>query len=72
MDNDKDISVETSLALIYEKLANINKKVDKIETALDRDYISQDEFLPVKNIVYGMVFLMLTGVISSILFLVLK
>lgn len=39
---------------------------------MKNDYVSKDQFLPVKLIVYGLVGLILTGVISALIFGVLK
>lgn len=53
---------------IYEDIRQIVMRIDKA----DDTYVTQREFQPVKNIVYGLVGLMLTAVVVALLGLVLK
>jgi hypothetical protein len=48
----------------------IRERLDKIERKLDSTYITKQEFEPIKRIVYGMVFLVLTGVVGALVKLV--
>lgn len=54
------------------KLEFILKELDEIKAQLEKKYVSQSEFTPVKNIAYGMVGLILTAVVGSLLTLILK
>lgn len=48
------------------------KKVDKIDSCLEKDYISRQEFEPIRKIVYGMISLILIAVFGALLALVIK
>ena len=65
-------SYDAQVARILEKVENIEKKVDKIEMGIERNYITRQEFAPVKNIVYAMVGLVLAGVLTAIIALVVR
>ena len=54
------------------KLEFILKELDEIKAQLEKKYVSQSEFAPVKNIAYGMVGLILTAVVGALLTLILK
>src|SRR4030042_5936172 len=51
------------LNLLNFKIDNLFKEVEKINKKLDDSYVTEDKFNPVKNIVYGMVGLILVGVL---------
>lgn len=57
--------METSIKYIQRDIAEIKEK-------LDEKYVTQDEFKPVKAIVYGMVGLILVAVIGYIISLAIK
>lgn len=63
-------SPETTFALISQQLTYIKEKVDDIDENVKCNYVSKHEFSPVRNIVYGLVGLILTGVIIGLLALV--
>lgn len=65
-------STETTLALIGQKLDNLEKKIDKIDKSLECDYVSQDQFEPIKRIVYGMVGVILLSVVAALFALIVK
>jgi hypothetical protein len=48
----------------------IKEKVTGIEVKLERDYITKEEFDPIKKVVYGLVGLILTGVVGALIGLV--
>lgn len=50
----------------------IRRDLDKIIEKLDRNYVTKAEFAPVQKIVYGMVALILTGVVVALLALVIR
>ena len=60
------------LARIDERTRILIEKVQLIETKLENHYVSQEEFRPVKSVVYGMVGVILLGVVGSLLYLVIK
>ena len=65
-----DQSVEVQIAVIGEKVENIESKVINIEQKLEGHYVTKEEFDPVKKIVYGLVSIVLVAVIGAILALV--
>lgn len=54
------------------KLDWIQKDITEIKEKLERDYVTRQEFNPVKNVVYGMVGTMLLAVLGAIVALVIK
>lgn len=54
------------------KLEYIKRDVADIKTRLDAQYVTVQEFEPVKKIVYGMVGLILVAVVGAIIALVIK
>jgi len=68
MGNNKPISLDR----LDEKVTNIKETVDKIDCKLEKDYVTKDEFDPIKKIVYGMVGTILLAVIVALLALVIR
>ena len=60
------------IAVIANKVDNIDRTVRDIQGKLEKDYATQDQFTPVKNIVYGLVSAILLAVIGALVALVLK
>lgn len=54
------------------KLEFIIKELDEIKAKLEKNYVSQEEFKPVRNLAYGMVTVILTTVIGSLIALIIK
>jgi len=52
---------------LVEKVNNIDIKTDRIEQKLERDYVTQDQFKTVHDLVYGLATLILTGAVVAIL-----
>ena len=63
--SDERSSVEVELKYIRRDLDVINEK-------LDNGFVTKEEFAPVRNLVYGLVGLLLTGVIGSFLMVVIR
>jgi hypothetical protein len=53
-------------------LERIESDIKEIQAKLDSHYVTQSEFAPVKNIVYGLVGSILLAVLASIVALVVK
>lgn len=62
----------TQIALMAQDIVYIKKSVDDLALKVDHNYITKDEFQPVKQLVYGLVGLILTAVIGAIMALVLR
>lgn len=54
------------------KLEFIIKELDEIKLKLEKNYVTAEEFKPVKTIVYGMVSLVLIAVVGALITLVVK
>lgn len=62
----------TRIPLLCKSIIDTNTRLENIETKLDAKYVTNEAFSPVKNLVYGLVTLILTAVIGAILVLVIK
>lgn len=67
-ENDERIS----LATIKTDLEYIKRDIGEIKQTLKADYVTREEFSPIRSIVYGMVGLILTAVIGALVALVIK
>jgi len=67
----KDI-VATQIAVIANDLNYIKCDIKEIKARLENEYVTQEAFRPIRNLVYGMVSLILTGVVGALVSLVLK
>lgn len=52
---DKSTGSEVEIRSMAKDISYIQQSIAKIEMKLDRDYVTVDQFTPVRNIVYGMV-----------------
>lgn len=59
-------------AVMCEKIDTIKADVSEIKQKLENNYVTKDQFTPVKNIVYGLVGTLLTALIGAIIMTVLK
>lgn len=65
-------SEETRMALMAQDLSYVKNAVDKIDLKVSSSYVSKEEFDPIKKIVYGMVSLILIGVLGAALSIVIQ
>lgn len=63
-------SDETKLAVLDTKLDNVIEKLNAVDTKVSAHYVSKEEFEPIKNIVYGLVGLILVAVVGALVALV--
>ena len=56
---EKKTGIETTLEYIQ-------RDVQEIKQKLETDYVSRDEFIPIKNLVYGLAGSILLGVLGAI------
>ena len=66
----KNNNSKVQIAVMATNVENIKNDVKDIKDKLQNDYVSQTEFKPIRNIVYGMVGLILTAVIIALVSLV--
>jgi len=65
-------SLETSIAIILTKVNYIESEIKAIKEKLEKEYVTQDEFEPIRKVVYGLVSLILLSVVGAIIALILK
>lgn len=63
---------EIELAVMNERLIQVQATVQNILKRLDDQYVTNDQFQPVKTIVYGLVGIVLTSFAVGIVYLVFK
>ena len=68
--NDVNQNDQNLLARLDERVLTLVTDVAAINTKLDHKYVSQDEFQPVKKIVYSAVGLMLASMLIAVIALV--
>ena len=68
----KGSTTKIDIAVINANIIDIKEDVKDIKDKLERDYITVDQFDPVKKIVYGLVALILTSVVGALVALILK
>lgn len=60
------------IAEIGRDIVYIKDKLDHIENQVGSQYVTKDEFEPIKRVVYGMVALILTAVVGGLIALVIR
>ena len=63
---------EKNLAVIANDLEYIKRDIAEIKESVTHNYVTKEEFDPYKKIVYALIGLILTGVVGSLLSLVLR
>jgi hypothetical protein len=61
-----------NIDVIATKLDYIQRDVADIKVKLEKDYVTQEAFEPIRKIVYGMVGLVLVAVVSALIALVVR
>jgi hypothetical protein len=61
-----------TLATLKTDLEYIKRDISEIKSTLKSDYVTRDEFSPIKSIVYGLVGIVLTAVVGALVALVVK
>lgn len=62
----------TKLAVMANDVGYIKKAIDDLTLKVDHNYVTKEEFQPVKSIVYGMVALILIAVVGALIALVVR
>lgn len=62
----------SDISVIETKLDFIQRDISDIKKRLDDNYVTKQEFDPVKRIVYGLVTLVLTAVVVALIALVVR
>lgn len=58
--------------ILESKLDSVRGDVTEIKNVLKGSYVTQDQFVPVRTVVYGLVGIILLGVVGALLALVLR
>ena len=66
----KNKNNETTIALMAQDIRYIKEDVTEIKLKLEKDYVTREEFEPIKKVVYGLIGLILVAVVSAIIGLV--
>jgi hypothetical protein len=53
-------------------ISSTDQSIAEINAKLDKKYVTQEAFLPIQRVVYGLVALILTGVVTALIVLVIK
>lgn len=61
---------DVKLAVIQNDLTYIKEKLNAVDTKVSQNYVSKDEFEPIRKIVYGLVSLILIAVVGALVALV--
>lgn len=70
MAEDNNNNDKVQLAVISNDLTYIKEKMNAIDTKVSNNYVTKEEFEPIKKIVYGVVSLILVAVIGALVALV--
>ena len=70
LENMKETNIETRIEVAIEQIRQLRTDVTEIKQKLDSNYVTKEEFSPVRQIVYGIVSLILLGVVGAVLALV--
>jgi len=63
-------AIEVFLGRLDERMKNVEKTLQAINLQLETTYVKQAEFQPVRNIVYGLVALVMVAVVGALITLV--
>jgi len=63
---------ETQLAVITTKLDRVNQDVREIKDMVQQNYVTQDQFRPIRVFVYGLIAISLTSIGVAIINLIIK
>lgn len=65
-------TIDTKLAVMANNIEYIKADIIEIKEQLKKDYVTREEFSPIKKIVYGLVSLILVAVVGAMVALILK
>lgn len=65
-------SLDATMVGVQKDVLYIKEAISRVELRLERDYVTREEFNPVRTIVYGMVGIVLTAVLVTLVALVVK
>jgi hypothetical protein len=66
------MNMETEITALQKDMEYVKERLDEIVDKLDTKYVTKDEFAPIRALVYGCASIMLTAVVGSLVYLVIK
>lgn len=63
---------QTKLAVIANDITYMKEQLKDIGAQLGANYVTKEEFAPIKRIVYGMVGVILVGVLTALMALIVR
>lgn len=63
---------DTQIAVMANDISYIKKAISDLSAKIDDNYITRQEFEPIRKLVYGLVALILTGVVGGLLTLIIQ
>ena len=74
MDNkpEKKMTTATAIAVILQDIGYIKTNITEIKTLVLNNYVTKEEFDPVKKLAYGLISVVLIGVLGAILTLIIN
>lgn len=68
----EDYSVSTKIAVVEQDVKYLKEKLTELDKKVSTHYVTDEEFQPIKQIVYGLVSLILIAVVGALLALVVQ
>lgn len=66
MSKEERTSIESTLAVLVSKMERMELDISEIKESLKKEYVTTQEFQPVKNVVYGLVATVLLSIIGAL------
>lgn len=66
--NKKNVNYE----LVHNDIKYIRRDVEEIKELISKEYVTKTEFNPIKNLVYGLVSVIMLSVVAGLMTLILK
>ncbi|CAB4176042.1 hypothetical protein UFOVP1522_20 [uncultured Caudovirales phage] len=63
---------DTQIAVMANDISYIKKSIDDLSLKVDHNYVTKDEFDPIKKLVYGMVAVVLSSVVATLMTILVK
>ena len=63
---------DTQIAVMANDISYIKKSIDELSLKVEHNYVTKDEFEPIKKLVYGMVAVVLSSVVATLMTILVK
>ncbi len=68
----EDYNDSTKIAVVEQDIKYIKEKINAVDEKISKHYVTKEEFDPIKNIVYGVVSLILIAVVGALIGLIIQ